>query len=174
MTRLALAFLFGALVACRTTDPAEADPSPQKSAPPASAAASSAATKARGVELVAPPEGDVPTIVKAQREAARARGRKLLVYIGATWCEPCQRFHRAAEAGQLDATFPTLSLLVFDADRDGDRLRAAGYAPGYIPYFGVPGEDGRATSNATEGAVKGEGAVDHITPRLTKLVADAR
>ena len=174
MTRLALAFLFGALVACRTTDPAEADPSPQKSAPVASTAASSAATKARGVELIAAPAGDVPAVVKAERDGVRARGRKLLVYIGATWCEPCQRFHRAAEAGELDAAFPTLSLLVFDADRDGDRLRAAGYAPGYIPYFGVPGDDGKATRDATEGAVKGEGAVEHITPRLTKLVADAR
>ncbi len=175
MTRLALVFLLGALVACRTTDPAEADPSPQKSPPTATTAPSSAAAvKAKGVQLIAAPAGDVATVVKTQRDEARARGRKLLVYIGATWCEPCQRFHHAAEAGELDAQFPNLSLLVFDADRDGDRLRAAGYAPGYIPYFGVPGDDGRATSNGTEGSVKGEGAVDHITPRLAKLVADAR
>jgi thiol-disulfide isomerase/thioredoxin len=174
MTRLALAFLFGVLVACRTTDPAEADPSTQKSPSATATATATAATKAKGIELIPAPPGDVPAVVKTERDAARARGRKLLVYIGATWCEPCQRFHHAAEAGELDSEFPTLSLLVFDADRDGDRLRAAGYAPGYIPYFGVPDEEGKATSNATEGGIKGEGAVEHITPRLAKLVADAR
>ncbi len=138
------------------------------------AAPAATAQKAKGVELTTAPPGDVPTVVRTARDAARARGRKLLVYIGAVWCEPCQRFHHAAEQGELDAKFPNLSLLVFDADTDGDRLKRAGYAPGYIPYFGVPDQDGRATSNATEGAVKGEGAVDHITPRLTKLVAEAQ
>jgi thiol-disulfide isomerase/thioredoxin len=185
MPRLALVFLFGVLLCgaatagCRTKDPAEADPVPDKPEPAtvatasATGAAGAGAHKARGIELLTAPPGNVPAVVKAARDEARTRGRKLLVYIGATWCEPCQHFHHAAEAGELDAEFPTLSLLVFDADRDGDRLRAAGYAPGYIPYFGVPDEAGGPTRDATEGAVKGEGAVAHITPRLAKLVADA-
>lgn len=163
------------VVACRTTDSAEADPAPP---PPKHEAGGGAAiafgAKARGVALVNAPPGDVAQLVLAARKAARAHGRAMMVYIGAVWCEPCQHFHAAAESGSLDTTFPTLSLLVFDADHDGDRLRAAGYAPGYIPYFGVPGDDGRGTSTSTEGGIKGDGAVDHIVARLLPLVEKAK
>src|SRR6266404_5455034 len=52
--------------------------------------------KPRGVEMVAaPPGGDVPTTVKRELDRAQRDGRQLLIYVGATWCEPCQRFHRA-------------------------------------------------------------------------------
>ncbi len=160
------------VVACRTSDSAEADPPAPKREDAASAFSFGA--KTHGVELVNAPPGDVTKIVLAARAAARSHQRAMMVYIGATWCEPCQHFHHAAENGSLDETFPTLSLLVFDADSDHERLRAAGYAPGYIPYFGVPGDDGRGTSNATEGGIKGEGAVDHIVPRLLPLVEKAK
>src|ERR1051325_2532921 len=85
-------------------------------------------------------------------------GRSVLVYIGATWCEPCQRFHAAANKGLLDASFPNLTLLEFDADKEGERLLNAGYGSRLIPYFGVPGPDGRATGKHLEGSVKGDGA----------------
>jgi len=182
--RSAIVILTFALGACRTSDSAEADPvpfHPDAGATGATNATNAAnepdfqfGTKAHGVELVNAPPGDVTKIVLAARSAARAHGRAMMVYIGATWCEPCQHFHQAAERGELDDTFPTLSLLVFDADNDSQRLRAAGYAPGYIPYFGVPGDDGRGTSNATEGGIKGPHAVDHIVPRLAPLVEKAK
>jgi thiol-disulfide isomerase/thioredoxin len=107
-----------------------------------------------------------------ERAKAEQRGRKLLVYIGATWCEPCQRFHHAAESGALDKEFPTLTLLEYDLDVDGSRLSKAGYAPGYIPYFGVPGPDGKATTRAVSGSIKGEGAVNDITPKLHALLEE--
>ena len=167
----ALAILVLSLAGCRTSEPAGADPPPQKTEPAAHVAG--IGEKASGVELADAPDGDVATIVRAARDQARAKKRTLLVYIGATWCEPCKRFHYAAERGQLDAEFPTLSLLVFDLDRDGDRLKVASYAPGYVPYFGVPGDDGKATSNAMEGSIKGEGAVNNIVPRLGRLLSGA-
>jgi thiol-disulfide isomerase/thioredoxin len=111
--------------------------------------------------------------IVTERAKAKQHGRTLLVYIGATWCEPCQRFHRAAENGLLDKEFPNLTLLEYDLDVDGSRLSKAGYAPGYIPYFGVPGEDGRATGHSIAGSIKGEGAVDDITPKLHALLSEA-
>ncbi len=171
----AVVFLFAAMVACRMTDSAEGDPPRKRDPAPASSAAAAIAfgTKAHGVELVNAPPGDVAELVLAARKEARVHGRAMMVYIGAVWCEPCQHFHQAAERGELDEKFPTLSLLVFDADHDNERLRVAGYAPGYIPYFGVPGDDGHGTSNATEGGIKGDGAVAHIIPRLLPLVEKA-
>ncbi|HEX4512152.1 MAG TPA: thioredoxin [Polyangiaceae bacterium] len=164
------------LLACRT-EAIGSDPAPQKSSSPTSTGATGLegiGAKAAGVELIPAPPGDVAAIVKSARTEARKKHRALMVYIGAVWCEPCQHFHHAAEAGQLDAKFPNLTLLVFDLDNDGQRLRRAQYAPGYVPYFGVPGDDGHATSTAMEGSIKGEGAVDNISPRLVELVAKAQ
>ena len=128
--------------------------------------------KPRGVEMVAAPAGgDVPTAVKRELERAQRDGRQLLVYVGATWCEPCQRFHRAAAEHKLDRDFPSLRLLEFDNDRDGGRLAMAGYASQFIPLFARPGTDGRGTGRQIEGSVKGDGAVDQIVPRLRGLLA---
>jgi thiol-disulfide isomerase/thioredoxin len=102
---------------------------------------------------------------------ANADGRTLLVYVGASWCEPCQRFHHAVEQGELDAAFPRLSILAFDADQDAAALAAAGYASRLIPLFAVPKSDGRASGKQIEGSVKGEAAVSEITPRLRALVS---
>src|SRR4051812_20113525 len=78
------------------------------------------------VEIIAgPKDGDLKTAVQREVTRASAEGRDLLVYVGATWCEPCQRFHKAAEAGELDNVFPALRLIEFDLDRDRDRLDQA-------------------------------------------------
>ncbi len=119
----------------------------------------------------APAGGEVEPIVREEIARAAAERRRLVVYVGATWCEPCQRFHQAAQGGQLDATFPDLTLLEFDQDRDGERLASAGYTSKYIPLFAVPAESGRASGRQVEGGIKGEGAVAYITPRLQELLA---
>jgi thiol-disulfide isomerase/thioredoxin len=93
------------------------------------------------------------------------------VYVGAGWCEPCQRFHRAAESGELDALFPSLTMLEFDLDRDAQRLAAAGYSSKYIPLFALPTPDGKASGKQIAGAIKGENAVAYIAPRLKELLA---
>lgn len=124
-----------------------------------------------GVELVpAPATGEVQAVVRAELARAQKDGKQLLVYVGATWCEPCRRFHQAAAEHKLDAAFPTLRLLEFDDDRDGGRLAMAGYAGRYIPMFARPGADGRGSGRQIEGSVKGDGAVDQIVPRLRTLL----
>ena len=103
---------------------------------------------------------------------AHADGRALLVYVGATWCEPCQRFHHAVEAGELDAAFPRLSILAFDADNDREALATAGYASRLIPLFALPGPGGAASGKQIEGGVKGDGAVGFIVPRLQAMLSE--
>jgi hypothetical protein len=117
-----------------------------------------------------PPAGDAAPIIAAEQARAQRDGRQLLVYVGATWCEPCRRFHQAAEAGKLDRDFGRLRLLEFDADRDGERLAMAGYVSRLIPLFAAPGAGGRASGRQMEGSVKGDGAVTEIVPRLTALL----
>jgi len=115
---------------------------------------------------------DVAALVKAEAERESAQGRRVIVYVGATWCEPCQRFHQAANQGKLDQAFPKLTVLEFDADEDGSRLRRAGYVSKYIPLFVVPAADGRASTRTSEGGVKGEGAVANLIPKLRALLQD--
>lgn len=115
--------------------------------------------------------GDVEPLVREALARASAAHRRLIVYVGATWCEPCQRFHRAAAQGELDASFPNLDVLAFDLDRDGERLASAGYVSKYIPLFALPSADGSASGKQVEGGVKGDGAVAYLTPRLKGLLA---
>src|SRR5205085_1867926 len=127
-------------------------------------------TIAPKVEIVKAGAGDVAPIVKTARDKAIADKKKLVVYVGATWCEPCMRFHDAAAAGKLDAVFPNLRLLEFDLDVDRERLEAAGYTSRLIPLFAAPRADGTASSARIEGSIKGDGAVAEITPRLRAVI----
>jgi thiol-disulfide isomerase/thioredoxin len=142
------------------------EPPPVKASPPAASA-----RIAGHVEWIEAPEGeDVAVIARRELERARADKRDFLVYVGALWCEPCQRFHHAAEKGELDAVFPRLRVLSFDLDRDHERLAAAGYTSRLIPLFVVPNEDGTAGSRRIEGSVKGEAAIADLTGRLRPLL----
>lgn len=125
----------------------------------------------RKLQLIdAPGGGDVEPIITRELAQAVAAHDSLLVYVGASWCEPCEKFHEAAAAGQLDASLAGLRLLVFDADRDTEALEAAGYRSNLIPLFAVPRIDGRASGKQTEGAIKDRDAVTQLVPRLNALL----
>jgi hypothetical protein len=96
-----------------------------------------------------------------------------MVYVGASWCQPCRVFHDAVERGALTGKLGGLDLIVFDADIDAERLLMSGYESQFIPSFTVPNPDGRASGKHTEGSVKGDGAVDDLVPRLKQLLSDA-
>ncbi len=120
----------------------------------------------------APAEGDVATYVAAEAQAGQARGYRTLVYVGATWCEPCQYFKQAVAAGDLRDQFPDLRLLEFDSDRDDPRLEAAGYGSTMIPLFVVPGPDGRGTDARIAGGAKGPEGVAKLVPHIAGLLAE--
>lgn len=130
------------------------------------------AGKATFVEAEA---SDEPVAAIVQRERARieAAGGRLIVAVGASWCEPCRRFHAAVTQGKLDAAIPGVVFLEFDHDRDGKRLEEAGYTSRLIPLYVVPEASGRAPTDPDrrmEGSIKGDGAVAEITPRLLRLL----
>jgi hypothetical protein len=159
-----LAFALAAWVcACRTTPDGEPEgPSePAQRTQPA----------ADHLRLVPAPSGEVATVVRAELAKAHEEGRRLIVYEGAPWCEPCKHFHAAAAKGELDAAFPKLTLLEFDADRDGARLTVAGYTSQYIPLFALPGSDGRALGPKEQGGIKGDNVVPYLTTKLQHLLA---
>lgn len=112
--------------------------------------------------------GSVVEVVRAQM--SEASDREVLIYVGATWCEPCQRFHEAVEKGKLDDKLAGVRFVEFDSDVDKGRLVDAGYGGAMIPRFVVPNDDGSASDKRIEGGVKGDGAVENIMGRLAPLL----
>ncbi|MFK7986428.1 MAG: TlpA family protein disulfide reductase [Sandaracinaceae bacterium] len=149
------------LVGCTPAEPAAVLPEP-----------ATQETRPSGPQLtfVQAEPGDVAAQVMGFMAEARADARVPLVYVGATWCEPCQYFHRAAVAGELDDELPRMALLEFDRDHDGDRLEAAGYGSRMIPLFVVPDDAGRGTERRIEGSIHGPTSPQQIAPRLRAIV----
>ena len=120
------------------------------------------------VRFVSPDEGEVaPALV---RRMAAVKDRRLMVFLSASWCEPCQRFHQAVDRGELTGKLGQLDLVAYDAEFDAERLLMSGYEARMIPAFTVPGPDGRATARHTEGGLSGEGAVADLVPRLLEIL----
>ena len=130
-----------------------------------------AGARPRQVEIIPAASGAVDGVVREALAHARRDGRRLLVYVSASWCQPCERFQAAVRAGTLDARFPDLRLLMFDHDHDSGRLAAAGYSGRMIPRFVVPNPDGRGSQQRMEGGTRNEDTVAaSITPRLSQLL----
>jgi hypothetical protein len=155
--RIAIALAFGLAGGCKE----DAPPAPP-AAPPITG----------HVEIIeAPASGDVAPYVAHELELAARDQVPVLVYVGATWCEPCRDFHAAAERGELDAQLGAVRLLEFDLDRDGDRLEAAGYKSPLVPLFAKPAADGRASGQQTDGVRKGGQYVEQLVPRVKALAS---
>lgn len=176
--RIALAILLTvASAACSRssviTQDAPTTPSGSKPVATATAAATAGAepkaAEARhetGVRVVvAGQDSDALSVVRTERLRAKAEGRVLVVYAGAGWCEPCKRFKHAVETGTLDDKLAKTTLLVFDADRDTERLASAGYKFQFIPYVGLPGADGHPTDSA-EARAKGSESWRELIAKL--------
>jgi thiol:disulfide interchange protein len=128
-------------------------------------------------QLLAGPnlEPDLAPAIARERAAAIANHARLLVYVGASWCEPCRRFHDALASGQLDSALRGVRFLEFDHDQAKDALARAGYHSQLIPLFALPRADGTASEQRMEGSIKGESAVAaNLLPRLRELLGSAR
>lgn len=159
---LAVAFAAGA---CRSRERKQA-------APAGSARATATPSTTRPYFVKAPEQLETAQpFLKEQMSSARAAGERVLVYVGASWCDPCERFHEAVEAGELDAMLAGTRLVEFDADRHTEALGAAGYAFRMIPVIAEPDAEGAASGRQLTGSIKGPEAVHgNLVPRLKALL----
>lgn len=143
-------------------------PSASASAAPMAPSATAPDASA-GPHLVVVPatdDGEALAQIRTERLRAKAEGRVLVVYVSATWCEPCKRLKEEIRAGRLDAQLSRITLLAFDADRDIERLTAAGYAFKFVPFVALPGPDGRPT-DMVEARGKGGSAWRELLGKLS-------
>jgi len=132
-----------------------------------------AATKApAAADFVLAPPGPVKDVVTAAAIDAAKVGRRLVVYVGASWCEPCNYFVDALHEGALPPSLASLRILKFDNDTDDARLIEANYGGQMIPRFVKPLADGTGSKVRFEGSVKGPEAIGNIVPRLEALIVD--
>lgn len=115
--------------------------------------------------LGAPADAELGAFLRTERLRAKGEGRLLVLYAGAPWCPPCRRFHSAAHGGALDASLGRVTLVELDADKDAERLSGLGYVFKNIPYFAVPSETGRPTSQQL--------AVVDVTPAAQDRIVEA-
>lgn len=167
MVPLALAPFCGG--GCENAAP-RAQPAPPTAASTTAARPAGSSTGAAQVQSIPAAAGDVAPLVKGELARARAEGLSLVVYVGATWCEPCRYFHEALARGALEGKLAKVRFLEFDLDRDEERLKAAGYGTQLVPLFVVPEDDGRGGARRIAGSIKGDGAVEELTPRLRALL----
>src|SRR5262245_39170036 len=154
--------LSGAALAC------EAKPTRQEVAKESEPAAPVATAGPLAKPHLEPGKLPLTTFV-AERVLAAPPNGVTIVYVGATWCEPCQRFHRALQSGELDSELANVEFVDYDFDVAREELMAAGYRSKFIPLFALPKSDGSSSGRQIEGGIKGDGAVADILPRLKKL-----
>jgi thiol-disulfide isomerase/thioredoxin len=117
--------------------------------------------------------GATPVAPFVAEAMASGPALKTVVYVGASWCEPCRRFHDALSSGQLDGEFAGVRFIEYDLDRAKTELSSDGYGSRLIPLFALPESDGRASPRKLEGSVKGESAVHgNLVPRLRELLRE--
>ena len=161
-----------AIVGCNNPKPTIASDGPTPTTPVASTSGSSASPPSsnasnKGAPLVvaASQDTDALTAIRTERLKAKADGRVLVVYVAATWCEPCKKFKEELASGRLDDRLAKITLLAFDADKDLDRLGAAGYTFKFVPFVALPGADGRP-ADTQEATGKGSSAWKELLGKL--------
>lgn len=174
--RVFCASIVAAVIGCTPKPPADeikADGQPgltASAAGPAIAVASSNAPPAgserpRLIVVPAASDGDALSTIRTARLQAKADGRVLVVFVSATWCAPCKKLKEEIATGHLDARYATTTLLAFDADRDAERLLAAGYSFKFVPYVALPAADGHP-ADSQQATGSGSGAWRELLGKL--------
>ena len=124
-----------------------------------------------GIEWIEVGEvSNVAERVRAELTRAQREKKRLIVYVGALWCEPCERFLKASKTEDFGQEFASVRFLKFDLDKHASALGRAGYDSQYIPLFVLPNKDGRASEKRSVGSKQGQAAVAYLKERVLSLL----
>ena len=116
--------------------------------------------------------GSLAASVKGEVAKALAAGKKPVVYIGATWCPPCQAIKRYKSDPQMAAAFAGTHIIELDVDDwTAPDLAALGYKAASVPVFIAVDKDGKAKGPTIDGGAWGDNIPANMAPPLTKFFA---
>jgi thiol-disulfide isomerase/thioredoxin len=127
--------------------PAASIPAP----PPPPASSSSSSPEPRPPERrfvtveLAPTQGDLVPLLRAEFGRARGKGLKPFVEFYADWCEPCRSLARSMSDARMIDAFTGTYIVKLNLDDWQDKLPPAGFMVKLIPSFYAFAEDGRPT-----------------------------
>lgn len=116
--------------------------------------------------------GSLATLVEAEVAKAEATGKKHVVYIGATWCPPCQAIKKYKSDPQMVTAFAGTHVIELDVDDwTAPDLTALGYKASSVPVFIAVDKDGKAKGPTIDGGAWGDNIPTNMAPPLTKFFA---
>lgn len=104
-------------------------------------------------------------------EAERA-GLKPVLYLGATWCQPCVAYERALFHPEMVAAHANVLLVKADFDRHGSALEAAGFVASGVPFWCHLDREGGNSGRCITGAAWGEDTPENMAPVLRPFFSD--
>lgn len=148
---------------CDSKAPTEASPEPSRSSSMTAEKASSWMKIGSGGEAL-------ESKLKAEVGKAAERRQKPVLYIGATWCEPCSALKKYKSDPRMAEAFQGTYVIELDLDDwKVDELKALGFRAGVVPVFHVLGADGRASGPTIDGGAWGDNIPENMAPPLKKF-----
>lgn len=121
---------------------------------------------------LAPSQGALQELVKAEVGKAAAKAQRPVVYLGAAWCDPCVALKKHRHDPLM--TDAMRGAYVIEIDLDDWKLedmKALGFRTGVVPIFHAVNSEGRATGPAVDGSSWGANVPASMAPPLKKFFA---
>jgi hypothetical protein len=167
----ALMFSGASIVACEATDKGTQVPAATAEKAPQAKAGQSE----RWVKIGKRGSAALADGVKA--EVAKAQAKKLtpIVYVGATWCDPCLALKKHRDDPKMVDAFEGTFVIEIDADDwNAASFGALGYKTSVIPIFIAVDAEGKATGRTIDGGAWGDNIPQNMAPPLKQFFSSLK
>jgi hypothetical protein len=125
---------------------------------------------ARGFELDEVAPGRPLAVVLSDGAAkAKAKGLRPFLYIGATWCQPCQKLHRSLDDERMVDAFRGTYVIHLDLDAWERELPSVGLRVAQVPVFFQLDAQGKPTGKSLDGGAWNEDVPAEMAPPLKRF-----
>ncbi len=115
---------------------------------------------------LAPTQGDLTPLLRAQVERARDRQLRPLIEFYADWCPPCRAFQKSLDDPRMIEALRGTLLVKLNLDDWHDKLDGTGFRVPSIPAFFLVGRDGRPAGKMLDGDKWGRPTPDTMSASL--------
>lgn len=119
---------------------------------------------------LAPTQGDLIPLLRAQVERARAKQLRPVIEFYADWCPPCRAFQNSLGDPRMTEALRGTYLVKLNLDDWHDKLEGTGFQPASIPAFYLVGADGRPSGQMLDGDKWGKPTPDKMSVSLSKFL----